>query len=300
MKSILFIVNPIPIYSNLFDERIVMDFFKQKPYKVFIKQTEYSKHATQLAKEAVKNNIDIVVAVGGDGTIHEITQSLVYTKTKLAMIPTGFSSAFPNYFKMPWNLKQCLDIIEQENTKEVDTFKVHSDLIGSIYGVAFMGIGMTGQVVHSIDQTSVKNDQYYWLKSIKAYLKRTIDEVDLKFNFSKINSQPYELLIANVDQYKSKMKFSKTARVDDGSIDIILAHKLSVSKFISFVIQNLIRKTTPHSLPAEFYKTEEIEIYSKKKLKIQIDFEPYEILHNCSISIEPLSLHVIVPPQIKH
>lgn len=299
MKSILFIVNPIPIYSNLFDEHIVMEYFKNKPYKVYIKQTEYSKHATQLANEAKKNKIDIVVAVGGDGTIHEIAQSLVYTKTKLAMIPTGFSSAFPNYFNIPWNLEQCLDILVKEHTKEIDTFKLKNDLCGSIYGVSFLGIGLTGQVVHSINQTSIKNDQYYWIKSIRAYLKRTISEIDLKFNFSKINTQPYELLIANVDQFKSKMKFSKTARVDDGLLDIVLTDDLSIPKFISFVFKNLIRKTTPHDLPADFYKTEQIELYSKKKLNIQIDFEPYEILHNSSISIEPFSLNVIIPQNKK-
>lgn len=297
MKSILFIVNPIPFYSNLFDEHFVINYFKNKPYKVFIKQTEYPKHAVLLAQNAVKNNINIVVSVGGDGTIHEIAQALVYTNTKLAIIPTGFSSAFPNYFQFPWQLNKCLDIILEEKTQQIDTIKIENALFGKVYGVGFVGMGMSANLVHSINQSTAKSEFYYWLKTIQIYRQKLLRKVQLKFNFSNLSILPYELLIANIDQYKSKMKYFKNTKIDDGILNILIVKKLGIYKFISFVINNLFTKQANHNIAIEFYKTEVIHLYVENETKIQIDFEPYKIIQDCTVTAEPLSLMVIIPNQ---
>ena len=62
--------------------------------------TERAKHATELAQQAVKDKIDVVVAVGGDGTMHECAKGLLGSQTALAVLPCGSGNGFAFHFGM--------------------------------------------------------------------------------------------------------------------------------------------------------------------------------------------------------
>ena len=89
-KKIVFIVNPISGRHNksrfpqIVDNQINKDLFD---YSIIF--TEYGGHATKLAKKAIEDDVDIVAAVGGDGTINEIASPLIGTRQTLAIIPFG-------------------------------------------------------------------------------------------------------------------------------------------------------------------------------------------------------------------
>ena len=82
MKSVTFIVNPL---SGTHKKGEIPDIISQAldktkfDYKVLF--TEYAGHAAELTRNAVKGHTDIVVAVGGDGTVNEVARSLVHTST---------------------------------------------------------------------------------------------------------------------------------------------------------------------------------------------------------------------------
>ena len=89
-KKIIFIVNPISgtqskeLVLSLLDEKI-----DKEMYTWEVVYTERAGHAIEIAADAADKNTDIVVAVGGDGTINEIARSLVHTNTALGIIPCG-------------------------------------------------------------------------------------------------------------------------------------------------------------------------------------------------------------------
>ena len=90
MKKIKFVVNPISgtqskeLILNLLDEKI-----DKARYSWEVVYTERAGHAVEIAAKAAEENTDIVVAIGGDGTINEIARSLVHTDTALGIIPCG-------------------------------------------------------------------------------------------------------------------------------------------------------------------------------------------------------------------
>lgn len=61
----------------------------EKHFQTKTTYTEYAGHAFILAKQAVAQHIDTLVAIGGDGTVNEVTQALVNSKTSLFIIPIG-------------------------------------------------------------------------------------------------------------------------------------------------------------------------------------------------------------------
>ena len=88
MKRIIFVVNPISgtqskeLILNLLDEKI-----DKARYTWEVVYTERAGHAVEIAAKAAEEKADVVVAIGGDGTINEIARSLVHTDTALGIIP---------------------------------------------------------------------------------------------------------------------------------------------------------------------------------------------------------------------
>mgnify|MGYP001020936905 CR=1 FL=1 len=122
MKAkILFIVNPksgvgrkdsIP---ELIDKYIDKDLFDYQ-----IANTEYAGHATELAQQAAQEKIDIVAAIGGDGTVNEVGKALVNTDTAIAIIPTGSGNGLARHLAIPVNVKKSLQILNLACIHELD------------------------------------------------------------------------------------------------------------------------------------------------------------------------------------
>ena len=98
-KKIIFIINPI---SGTVSKAKIPSYVKAgidtKKFDYQFINTEYAGHASLIAKQAAEEKVDIVVAVGGDGTINEVGRSLINTKTAMAIIPCGSGNGLARHF----------------------------------------------------------------------------------------------------------------------------------------------------------------------------------------------------------
>ena len=119
-KRITFIVNPISGTQRkdhlpaLIDELLDHDRFDSE-----VLFTEYRGHAAELTHQCVADGIDVVVAVGGDGTVNEVARSLVHTQTALGIIPCGSGNGLARHLCIPLDVRKALDII---NNCQIETF----------------------------------------------------------------------------------------------------------------------------------------------------------------------------------
>ncbi|MGN0216244.1 MAG: diacylglycerol/lipid kinase family protein, partial [Prevotella sp.] len=87
-KKMLIIVNPISGTKSKGDAPSLLNTYLDKDlFDYEICFTTHPGHATEMAHQAVQDHADIVVAVGGDGTVNEVARSLVNTPTALGIIP---------------------------------------------------------------------------------------------------------------------------------------------------------------------------------------------------------------------
>ncbi len=120
-KKVVFILNPISGtvskagIPDLIEERLDKDKFDYR-----IAETQHAGHATDLAREAVEEGVDLVVAVGGDGTVNEVGRSLINTKSALGILPCGSGNGLARHLNLPMNLKKCIDIINCYDVKALD------------------------------------------------------------------------------------------------------------------------------------------------------------------------------------
>ena len=85
-----------------------------------IRMTERAGHASEIATEAKNNHVDVVVAVGGDGTVNEVARSLVHSDTALGILPCGSGNGLARHLLLPMNLKKCIEVINQCQIRDLD------------------------------------------------------------------------------------------------------------------------------------------------------------------------------------
>ena len=137
-KRIIFVVNPISgtqgkkAILKCIDERL-----DRSIYDYSIVKTEYAGHATQIAANAVREKVDVVVAIGGDGTINEIARSLVHTETALGIIPCGSGNGLARHLRIPMEPKAAIDVINRGYELCIDYGKINNILFFCTCGVGF-------------------------------------------------------------------------------------------------------------------------------------------------------------------
>ena len=82
--------------------------------------TERAGHASELATNAKDASIDVVVAIGGDGTVNEVARSLVHSQTALGIIPCGSGNGLARHLMLPMNAKKCIEIINRCEIHDLD------------------------------------------------------------------------------------------------------------------------------------------------------------------------------------
>src|SRR5690606_22246304 len=83
--------------------------------------TEKPNHGAELAQDAIKEEYDIIVAVGGDGTINEVAKTLVNTSVILGIIPEGSGNGLARFLEIPSSIKEAIAIINRYQVKRIDS-----------------------------------------------------------------------------------------------------------------------------------------------------------------------------------
>ena len=121
-KEILFIINPNSGNKNGVDViELIPKYLDKNKFKHSYSLTTHQKHAIEIAAKAAKDNIDIVVAVGGDGLVNEVFQSLVNTNVAFSIIPKGSGNGIARSLGVNINIKTALKNINNLKSKKIDT-----------------------------------------------------------------------------------------------------------------------------------------------------------------------------------
>ena len=137
-KRILFIINPI---SGTRRKKRMPDEIERhldhSRYEHEVRFTTHAGHAAEMTAEAAKDGVDVVVAVGGDGTVNEVARSLVHTSTALGIIPCGSGNGLARHLQIPQNAKGAIEIINQGVIHCLDYGKINGRPFFCTCGMGF-------------------------------------------------------------------------------------------------------------------------------------------------------------------
>jgi Sphingosine kinase and enzymes related to eukaryotic diacylglycerol kinase len=129
MKKIAFVINP---NSGVSDKKQVIAFLHDKfinSQELFVEfyYTKGKGDATIAAQKFSENNFDVVVAVGGDGTVNETSRGLLNSKTSLAIIPSGSGNGLARHLKIPLSYKKASELILTGKDISIDVGKINDE-----------------------------------------------------------------------------------------------------------------------------------------------------------------------------
>lgn len=290
-KKIVFIINPISggkSKSNI-SEAISQEIDKSK-FDISIRYTEYAGHAEEISKQLVNENTDLIVAVGGDGTINEIASQMINSESTLGIIPRGSGNGLARHLGISRNTNKALGFINSAKTTKIDTATINDKAFVSIAGVGF------DAAVAEIFTASKRRGFFSYFKIIaETFHSYSPKNYSLTFDDKEeINTDALFISFANSNQFGYNTSIAPNAKLNDGKLDICIVQKPNI--FEIPIIANLLLLKKIHLSPhVEIVPAERLIVKQSKNRAINLDGEAIKMGKELKIKIKPLSLKIIIP-----
>lgn len=288
-KQICFIVNPV---SGIGKQKKIKSLIKKhldkKQFDYQIVYTKRAKHATELAKQALEKKFDLIVAVGGDGTINEIAQALIVSSTPLGIIPMGSGNGLSRHFNIPHDPKKAIEVINEQHSQWIDTVKINQT---AYIGVA--GIGFDAEVSHAFAELEKRGFSSYIKVIIGELPHYKPKEYELVIDGKSLIEKAFLICFANSKQYGNNAFIAPHALIDDGYLDVII-----LKEFPKHATPKLVHDLFNRHIEDSKYtiKLRCQEVIIKKPLQyIHLDGEPMQFSEDVYIRVLPSSLKMITP-----
>lgn len=290
MKQIKFIVNPVSgtqskeSLSLLLNETIDKTRFSWE-----ITNTECAGHATEIAAEAARKGVDIVVAAGGDGTINEIARSLVHTDTTLAILPFGSGNGLARHLQIPMDTRRALDIINTGIIERAD--------YGKINGTSFFctcGVGFDAIVSLKFAEAGKRGVLTYLEKTLHESLKYKPETYELETEDGTVKYKAFLIACGNASQYGNNAYIAPQATITDGLLDVTILEPFTVLDVPSLAFQ-LFNRTIDQNSRIKTFRCKKLHIHRNKEGVVHYDGDPMMTGKDIYVEVVQDSLHILTP-----
>jgi len=291
IRKILFLINPISgIGKQKTIENLLKKDFNNEKGEYEIQYTQHRGHAHELSQAAI-GHFDIVVAVGGDGTVNEVGSALIGSKTALAIIPTGSGNGLARYLQIPLRINRAIQVINQMKFKTIDTLSVNGQASLNV-----AGIGFDAFISHKFADIKDRGPLGYMKMIPKEFANYQSQTYTITIKGEKYKLPAFLLSFANSSQWGNNVHIAPQAKIDDGLIDVCI-----IKEFPKFTAPALLISLLDQSLDQRPYdvvtRAKNIEIECDVPMLGHLDGEPVKLGQKAKIEINPLSLKVVVPPE---
>ena len=293
-KRIVFVVNPISgtqgkkAILKCIDERL-----DRSLYDFSIVKTEYAGHATQIAANAVQEKVDVVVAIGGDGTINEIARSLVHTDTALGIIPCGSGNGLARHLRIPMEPKAAIDVINQGHELSIDYGKINNILF-----FCTCGVGFDAFVSLKFADSGKRGLLTYLENTLHESLRYQPETYEIENEEGTVKYKAWLIACGNASQYGNDAYIAPQASLTDGLMDVTIMEPFTVLDVPSLSFQ-LFNKTIDQNSRVKTMRAKKIKIHRVNDGVMHFDGDPLMAGKELEVEIVPSGLRVIAAEKKK-
>jgi YegS/Rv2252/BmrU family lipid kinase len=211
--------------------------------------TEKPSQATEISRHAIKEGTELIVGVGGDGTINEIANGfyenlkIINPETKLGILPSGTGCDLSRSLRIPKGYGNAMRVITQNTPSNIDVGRIRfMNHKGQEEDRVFLNItdfGFGGEVVKKMDDQKIDRKASSYLKSvISTFLHYKAKKLRIKVDGQEIPLDEYMIgAVSNGQIFGKGMKIAPEAELDDGVFDLILVKRMKLFEFLRNVLK---------------------------------------------------------------
>lgn len=188
-------------------------------WDVTISVTECAGHATEVAREAAAQLVDVIVVNGGDGTINEAVNGLAGTSTALAVLPGGTANVWAKEIGVSKRIETAMQVVLHGDRRRVDL-----GVANGRYFLLMAGVGLDAAIIPRVNPWLKRRAgaMAYILAGIATAIRTRAWATQCRLDGDAIETSLYWMLAGNTRNYGGIVNITKAARIDDGLLDVAL------------------------------------------------------------------------------
>lgn len=287
-QRIRFIVNPFSGVGRKKNLKFLLNkYLDHAKFEYEICQTEAAGHAKELTAEALQMDCDIVVAVGGDGSVNEVSSVLIGSNKVLGIIPAGSGNGFATHLGISRKTRLAIDYLNKAKPVRIDSCQLNDRKYVNVAGVGFPAC-----VVYKSRVSKFRGFLGYLSTSIIELFKYQMQSYTIKIDGKEIKRKCFCVEVANASMFGYNMKIASNASLIDGLLDVVIIKK--VPKWRYFLSMWRFMTGSIHkSHLVETCSAKNVEIQLEKECPAHVDGEGFMAKETLKFSINRLSLNVL-------
>lgn len=251
-------------------------------------------HATELAAAAAAAGTDIVVAVGGDGTVNETARALCNSSSALGIIPTGSGNGLARHLNIPMNPQGAIKVITGGNVEHCDYCTVNDRPFFCTFGMGF-DAAVSDRFASRPGSRGLIN---YVRSAIEELISYKADEYTISYANETLTERAFIIACCNASQYGNNAFIAPDASVRDGLMDITVVHSGTLLRQalngIDIMLGSIRDGARVHT-----FRADRVVITRKNSGPVHIDGEPAAMGTRLVVRCHPGGLRVFSPGEMK-
>jgi YegS/Rv2252/BmrU family lipid kinase len=264
-----------------------------KDYAVYL--TREPGHATELTQEAVTAGADLVLAVGGDGTVNEVARGLLGGHAALGIVPAGSGNGLARALRIPLRPARALDALEKGVRRRMD--------VGLLNGRPFVNVAGAGfdaavaAAFHESGRRGGRRGLFGYLRlGLREIVSYRAPEVTIEVDGSRHQLTPFVLTFANGSQYGSGAVINPGTRLDDGQLEVVAFENVPLPTILA-VGPRLFFGGLESTRPYRRFAVARATITAAGPTAIHRDGDPDGAVSQIEIGLLTRALEIVVPAE---
>jgi diacylglycerol kinase (ATP) len=302
MKKIAVIANP-NAGRKMAKQRVeeLKEILSPKEIELRIHYTQKNEKISLTVKE-VSADADILVVIGGDGTVNEVVNGLMGLSQAppLAIFPMGTVNDYATYLEIPKNIHAFSELLLISHQMAVDVGKA-----GQRYFLNVAAGGLLPELAHRVssEAKTVLGKFAYYMEGIREFPKQFFHPIPIQLEVEGriLDKKILFFLAANSPYVGGFRNLVPKARVDDGLLELLVVESGELQDMANVLLNFLRRQLDPDQDTVKgisYYRVREFRMHSPEVVDVDVDGELGGHLP-LTFSVVPRALRVIVPKTLQ-
>ena len=288
-KKAVFIINLISGTSDKAAIPGLIDQYLDKTqFEYEIAVTQYAGHASEIAAKAKDDGVDVVVAIGGDGTVNEVARAIVHSSTALGIIPCGSGNGLARHLLLPLNVRKAIEVINRCEIRQLDY-----GIINNYPFFCTCGMGFDAFVSMKFAEAGKRGPITYVENVLREGLKYKPETYTIEDESGTLQYKAFLISCANASQYGNNAYIAPQASMSDGLMDVIIMEPFDVFEAPQISIE-MFSKTLDKNSKIKTFRTRHLHIRRDKPGVIHYDGDPVMTGADIDVELKPKGINIIV------